>query len=77
MRINYFFKDECFEYHVSHDRYLVALHNLLLKEDKEKLIQMLIDADDCILNLADEYKDELKAYFETNAYKAYLDRRYA
>lgn len=75
MTINYCFDGEFFDYDVSHDRYFVAVHNLLFKEDKEHLVQMIINADDCVLNLTDEYKDELKEYFEKFAYKAYLNRR--
>lgn len=76
MTINYRFDGECFDYEVYHDRYLVALFNIMLNEDKEDLINMLINADGCVVNLEEDYEEELKEYFREMAYKEYLDGRY-
>ena len=75
MTINYSFNDNYFDYEVEYDRYLVALHNILLKEDKESLIEIIINSDACIVNLEEDYKEELKEYFREMAYKEYLDGR--
>lgn len=77
MVISYTFNNISFDYEVEYDRYLVALHNILLKQDKDSLIERLISADGCVANLQEDYSEELKNYFEKFAYKEYLDRRYA
>ena len=76
MVISYRFNSEYFDYEISHDRYLVALYNILIKEEKTSLVDMLINCDGCVANLENDYSEELKEYFEKVAYKEYLDRRH-
>ena len=75
MTINYKFQGEFFDYEVEHDRYLVALFNILSKEEKGTLIGKMLDSDGCVINLEDDYKEELVYYFEKEAYREFKDRR--
>lgn len=76
MRINYRFDGESFDYEVEHEDYSNAIYKLLKQETKESLIDIILSADMCVLDLRDMLEDELKAYFEDVAYKEYRDRRY-
>lgn len=75
MIIKYKFNGNLFDYEVEHDRYLVAMFNILLKEEKENLIKRILDFDGCVVNLYDDYEEELKEYFGEMAYKEYLEGR--
>lgn len=76
MIINYKFDGEFFDYKIEDSEYDKAILKILNGESKESLIEILMDADFCSINLFSMYKDELKDYFEDKAYKEYLDGRY-
>lgn len=75
MTINYNFDGELFNYEIEHDRYLVAMFNILSREEKGALIGRLIDSDGCVVNLEEDYKEDLEYYFEREAYNEYKDGR--
>ena len=77
MVINYKFDGDFFDYEIEYIQYQKALIHLLLKEQKETLVEKLVSADGCVIDLETDYNEELKAYFEESAYKEYLNRRYA
>jgi hypothetical protein len=73
MTINYRFDGEFFDYEIEYDTYLLALYKILREESKESLIDIITDADGCVLNLKEMFEEELKNYFEDKAYKEYLE----
>lgn len=77
MVINYKFDESFFDYEIEYTQYQKALIHLLLQESKESLVEKLVSADGCVIDLETDYGEELKAHFEESAYKEYLNRRYA
>lgn len=76
MIINYKFDGNDFEYEITIDRFFVAMHNILCKENKEDLIEFILDAHGCSVDLKNSFEEELKEYFYDRAYKEYRDWRY-
>ena len=74
MVINYKFNGEFFDYEIDHEQYQKSLIHLLLQQDKLILIEMILNFDGCVVDLENDFKDELKDHFEQKAYKEYLDR---
>ena len=77
MTINYTFNGEHFDYEVDYEKYQEALKCTLMKQLKEELVELILNADNCVIDLEQEYKDELKEIFEDKAYAEYNDRRFA
>ena len=76
MIINYVFNEESFDYEVSNTSYSKAVTSILKEQSKDFLIEIILCADMCCLDLGEYLEEELKEYFRDKAYKEYYDRRY-
>lgn len=77
MTINYKFDGEFFDYEIDNEQYQKALISMLMKEDKESLVEMILCFDGFDVDLEDYFSEELKDYFEDRAYNSFKDMRYA
>lgn len=80
MIIMYDFQTEDYEYEIDGESFRKALINIFAKnyEIEIEKAQKIIDDDWADFERAvDFFYDELYSYFESRAYKEYLDRRYA
>lgn len=76
MTITYNFDGNNYDYEIDYEQYQKALIHILLKEEKASLVEFLVGADGCKLDLEESFQDELKDHFEAKANKEYLDGRY-
>lgn len=76
MIISYKFDGKLFSYDVFQEDYEKAIKKILLEQSKEDLVNLIMFADMCYLDLEKELAEELREHFEDIAYREYLDRRY-
>lgn len=75
MIITYNFNNEDFDYEIEFEEKDKALKEILLKETKESLVDILLNFDTCSVNLGKFFKEDLAEFFREKAYKEYKDRR--
>ena len=75
MKITYVIDGHFYDYEIDYEDYLKALTKILDENSKEELIQLILDFDNCSVDLSESYADELESYFREEAEKRYMEVR--
>jgi hypothetical protein len=76
MTMHYVIGGSNYDYEIEYEDYLKAITHILRANSKEELIEIILNFDECSVDLFKEFKEEIREYFRADAEKQYMEDRY-
>ena len=76
MTIHYVIGGSNYDYELEYEDLLKGLTHILRSNSKEELIEIILNYDNCSVQLFRDFGDEIREYFRSDAEKQYMEDRY-
>lgn len=76
MTIHYVINGSNYDYELEYEDYLKGLTHILRANTKEELIEIILNFDNCTVDLFRDFKEEIREYFRADAEKQFMEDRY-